>query len=88
MLMSRRQKLLQRFLARPRDFTLDELVALLKGFGYKEVKIGKTAGSRVAFFNEENRNIIRLHRPHPGNVLKRYQLDDVDRHLRRKGSLP
>ena len=86
--MSRQQKLLLRFLAKPRDFTYDELDTLLKGFGYQEMKTGKTAGSRVAFFNEDNQNIIRLHRPHPGNVLKRYQLDDVEGHLRRKGSLP
>jgi hypothetical protein len=86
--MSRHKKLIKRFLAKPSDFTYDELVTLLKAFGYREVKAGKTAGSRVAFFNQESQNIIRLHRPHPGNVLKRYQLDDVERELRRKGLLP
>ena len=88
MKMSRHTKLLKRFLAKPRDFTYDELFTLLSGFGYKEVKTGKTAGSRVAFFNEESQNMIRLHRPHPGNTLKRYQIDDVERELRRKGFLP
>ncbi len=85
--MSRHHKLIKRFLAKPRDFTYDELVTLLQGFGYKEVKVGKTSGSRAAFFNEKRNNIIRLHRPHPSNVLKRYQLNDVERELERKGFL-
>jgi len=85
--MSRYQKLLRRFLAKPSDFTYDELVTLLQGFEYKEMKVGKTSGSRAVFFNEKRKNIIRLHRPHPSNVLKRYQLTDVEQELKRKGFL-
>jgi hypothetical protein len=85
--MSRYIKLIKRFLAKPRDFTYDELVTLLQGFGYQELKVGKTSGSRTAFFNEKNKNIIRLHRPHPSKVLKHYQLNDVERELKRKGFL-
>lgn len=85
--MSRHNKLIKRFLAKPRDFTYAELVTLLQGFGYKEMKVGKTSGSRAAFFNEKRKNIIRLHRPHPSNVLKRYQLNDVEQELKRKGFL-
>lgn len=85
--MSRHLKLIKRFLAKPRDLTYDELVTLLQGFGYQEVKVGKTSGSRAAFFNEKHKNIIRLYRPHPSNVLKRYQLNDVERELKRKGFL-
>lgn len=86
--MSRRQKLLKRFLAKPRDFAYDELAMLLRGFGYREMKEGKTAGSRAAFIEENSKHIIRLHRPHPSKILKRYQLDDVERELKRKGLLP
>ena len=86
--MSRHNKVVKRFLTKPRDYTHDELVTLLQGFGYLEMKVGKTAGSRVAFFNEESQRIIRLHRPHLSSVLKRYQLDDVERELRRKGLIP
>jgi hypothetical protein len=85
--MSRHQKLIKRFQAKPKDFTYDELVSLLQGFGYQEMKAGKTTGSRAAFFHEEGGAIIRLHRPHPDRVLKRYQLDDVERELERKGFL-
>lgn len=85
--MSRHQKLITRFLEKPRDFTYDELATLLQGFGYQKVKVGKTSGSQAASYSEEHKNIIRLHRPHPSNVLKRYQLNDVERELRRKGFL-
>ena len=59
-----------------------ELKTLLRGFGYKEIKSGKTAGSRVAFYCELRAHIIRLHRPHPYRSLKRYQLDVVEEELR------
>lgn len=83
--MSRRDKLLRRFLTRPADFTFDELSRLLNGFGYEEIKPGKTSGSRVAFINKPSGHIIRLHRPHPGNVMKKYQMDLVEETLKAKG---
>ncbi len=61
---------------------MNELKSLLGGFGYKEIKSGKTAGSRIAFFCEERAHIIRLHKPHPDRSLKRYQLDLVEKELR------
>ena len=73
--MSQKDKLLERLLAKPKNFTHSELRTLLKGFGYREAKTGRTSGSRVAFVNDDTQHIIRLHRPHPGNELKRYQLD-------------
>ena len=79
------EKLVKRFLARPRDFTYDELRTLLKNIGYEEDQGGKTSGSRVAFCNKTTRHIIRLHRPHPGNELKMYQLDLIRDELEGKG---
>jgi hypothetical protein len=85
--MSRRNKILRRFLTKPVDFTFDEMSRLLKDFGYKEIRTGKTAGSRLAFVNRASGHIIRLHKPHPGNALKRYQLDFLEEELRAKGKL-
>jgi len=82
--MTQQEKLLNRFLSKPRDFSLDEMKKLLKGFGYKEIKSGKTSGSRVAFFNERSHHIIRLHKPHPKNILKRYQLDFREEELKNR----
>lgn len=83
--MSRRDKLLRRFLAKLADFTFEEMNTLLKGFGYEKVRTGKTAGSRAAFINRTSGHLIRLHTPHPSHVLKRYQMDLIEEALRAKG---
>ena len=72
-------------MSKPTDFTYSELVKFLKGFGFVEAKTGKTSGSRVAFINFETKSIIRLHKPHPDPVLKRYQMNDVEEALRQMG---
>ena len=73
--MTRKEKLITRWLNKPKDFSYSELVSLLASLGYQVVKSGRTSGSRMAFFNEKTGHIIRLHRPHPGNMLKSYQLE-------------
>lgn len=85
--MSRKEKLIERFKNKPNDFTYDEMVKLLTFFDYYEKKTGKTSGSRVAFLNIKNKHIIRLHKPHPGNILKKYQINLVETELKNKGIL-
>jgi hypothetical protein len=82
--LSRRDKLIKRLLSRPSDFTFDELVALLRSFGYSISRAGKTGGSRVAFADDKG-DYIRLHKPHPGNILKHYQADDIITALSERG---
>jgi len=72
--MGRNTKLLERLLARPKDFTYDELKKLLLSIGCFEDKQGRTSGSRVAFVHKETEIILRLHKPHPNNELKDYQI--------------
>ena len=81
--MSQFEKLLRRLLSRPKDFTWDELVTLLKKMGYAEQS---GSGSRKKFVNEQN-EIIHLHRPHPGKILKRYMIDIIITHLKEKGKI-
>ena len=83
--MGKADKLLKRFLSKPKDFTYGELKRLLKSFGYEESKMGKTSGSRVAFINSKKKHIIRLHKPHPKPELKHYQLNDIEEELRKRG---
>ena len=83
--MSKDEKLVKRFLARPKDFTYDEVRTMLKNFGYSEDQQGKTSGSRVAFYNKKMEHIIRLHKPHPGNELKKYQIDLIREELEGRG---
>lgn len=84
--MSKKDKLTERLLSRPADFTFDELVTLLRRFGYTLLGAGKTGGSRVTFANGGG-DYIRLHRPHPRNILKLYQVDDVIAALTERGLL-
>lgn len=86
--MSRHQKLIEKFLSFPRDFSYDELTILLRRLGYEEMGRGKTSGSRVAFYNAEARHIIRLHKPHPSKNLRKYQMEMVLEELRKSGALP
>ena len=74
--MSKKEKLVRRLLARPKDFTFEELATLLGYFGYEVDHGGKTSGSRVKFVNA-NSDALWQHRPHPGNVLKDYQVKDM-----------
>ena len=80
------QKLIDRFQQRPRDFTWNELVRLLRGFGYRQAKPGRTGGSRRRFVLPPYPTII-LHQPHPGNTLKMSQVDQVKDILEKEGLL-
>lgn len=85
--MSKREKLLQRLLSKPKDFTYDELRRLLSSFNYKEDNSGKSSGSRVAWIHEKGKHVIRLHKPHPGNILKAYQINQLLGELKSEGYL-
>lgn len=85
--MSKKEKLLKRFLSRPKDFEWGELVTLLGEFGYEPVKGGKTGGSRARFINNEIGVVITLHKPHSPSVLKGYQIDQIIAHLTEQGLL-
>lgn len=76
--MSRTDKLIERFLSKPKDFSYGELKTLLAHFGYKEDRTGKTAGSRVTFHNPVSGSVIKLHKPHPKPEFKNYQLRQVE----------
>lgn len=74
--MSKKEKLIIRFLTMPSDFHYDEVVKLLGYFDFEEVKKGKTSGSRVKFMNKENVPIM-LHKPHPSGIMKHYQMKQI-----------
>lgn len=82
--MTTREKLIDRFISKPTDFTYSELARLLSFFGYGEVQ---GTGSRVVFVNGTNNRKIKLHKPHPGKILRRYQLDLIEQELRGLGVL-
>lgn len=82
--MGRKDKVVARLRARPKDFTWEELVRLLEALGYREAATGKTGGSRRRFVHP-SAPVIALHKPHPGSILKLYAVDQVIRVLSEEG---
>jgi len=85
-IMTKRDKLKERLLSYPSDFTWDELRKLLLSYGYRESNVGKTSGSRVRFISDNYSPII-LHKPHPKPVIKMYMLKQVIDQLKKEGQL-
>lgn len=83
--MSKKDKLLGRLFTRPIDFEWAELRTLLIGLGYEEIG-GK--GSRVKFYNLKLESLINLHKPHPGNIIKQYLIQQIIEKLEEKGIRP
>ena len=83
--MSKKDKLIDRLLQKPSNFAYEEVRTLLGKLGYKEDTRGHASGSRVAFVHVETKHIIRLHKPHPGNILKKYQIDQLIEELENQG---
>ena len=82
--MGTKDKLILRFRSKPKDFSFGELKRLLQGFGYLEEQ---GSGSRVVFIHAVLNHKIKLHKPHPGNILKRYQMDLIEQELQNKNLL-
>ena len=57
--MSKKDKLIDRLLKKPKDFTFDEMASLLSYFGY-ELKQGGT-GSGVKFIKDGSNEVINFH---------------------------
>lgn len=83
--MSKNIKLIKKLKSIPKDFTYVELRKLMNSLGFIEDNKGKSSGSRVAFYNENTKHIIRLHKPHPNNELKIYQLREIIKFLENIG---
>jgi len=70
--MSKFEKIIAKLLNPSSIITFQELEYILKKCGYTEKKTGKTSGSRKAYINVGIKHIIRIHKPHPENEIKKY----------------
>ena len=82
--MSKNDKIVERFITLPKDFTFDEIEKILTNFGYEKSNKGKTSGSRVMFKKDGSAPVL-LHKPHPGNIVKYYALKQVYDILKNEG---
>ncbi len=85
--MSKKEKLLIRVLSIPADLTYDGLKSFLNGFGFIECNKGRTSGSRVGFYREENTTVIFLHKPHPENIVGKSTIRAIIEKLKEYGDL-
>lgn len=81
MMMGTKEKLIERILSSPKDFTYDEAKRLFGIFGYKESNKGATSGSRVEFIGPDEQAPFILHKPHPGSILKSYVVKGIIEHI-------
>lgn len=75
--MGTKEKLIERFLKLPKDFTFDELIRLFGIFGFEISNKGTTSGSRIEFVNEKKNISYIAHKPHPSNIIKSYVMKQV-----------
>lgn len=77
-LLSKKQKIIDKFKSNPKDLTWDELTSMLNHLGYQEQKTGKTGGSRRRYLHE-NPDLppISLHEPHPSKIIKSYVIREL-----------
>jgi len=83
--MGKIEKLIEKFLNPGSTITFQELEYFLSKNDYKEKKTGKTSGSRKAYINYKSKHIIRLHKPHPGNNLKKYVKNYLIKEFKKEG---
>ncbi|MDD6070042.1 MAG: type II toxin-antitoxin system HicA family toxin [Clostridiales bacterium] len=85
--MSKFEKAKDRIKMKPKDYTYTEAKSFLTQLGFVEFNKGKTSGSRVKFYREEDQKIIMLHKPHPGDVMKQGAVKDLVEFLENLGEL-
>ena len=82
--MGQKEKLIARLRSHPRDFTFEEAQRLMGYLGFAGSNKGATSGSRIKFTSKKH-GVLLMHRPHPGNVLKPYQVRYLLEKLIEKG---
>jgi hypothetical protein len=85
--MGKKDKQLNRLMSLPNNFTYDELKQFMNWLGYNESNAGKASGSRVTFVNIRTKAVFKLHKPHPGNTLKLYQVKSLIQFLKDEGDI-
>ncbi len=85
--MAKIEKLIERFLSVPKDFTWEELTKLLNFFGYTEQTGGISGGSRRKYINANSKHVIIAHKPHPKNLIKRYLIEQIINVLKQENLL-
>lgn len=82
--MGTKEKLINELKKRPKNFTYSDAESILLYLGFERSNKGHTSGSRIMFTSESHGNIL-LHKPHPQNNLKHYQIKLLADYLEQEG---
>ncbi len=80
--MSTKDKLIERFKKLPKDFTFEELSSVMVHLGFRMTNKGATSGSRVGFI--KGSLLIKMHKPHPQNIVGYKTLKEIQATLKRE----
>lgn len=79
--MGKAVKARERLFALPKDFSWDELTAVMGHFGYD---LKTSGGSSRKFIHPLTKATFMIHEPHPAHILKMYQVREVVNFLRQE----
>jgi hypothetical protein len=83
--LSKLQKAIARLLAKPVDYTWEELLSLMTALGFE---LRTSDGSDRKFYDPSTKALLFLHEPHPSSILKAYQLRAAIQFLRKERRIP
>ena len=83
--MTRVEKLARQLMARPRTFRFDDAVRVMAWYGFDLDEKGKTSGSRMRFYREDDGRMMLMHIPHPGDELRSAAVRELASFLREAG---
>lgn len=81
--MNKKDKVIKRFLSKPKDLTWSEYVKFFEIHGFT---LHNGDGSKRRFINENNQ-IFTIHEPHPSNIMKPYTIKEAIKWLGENGLL-
>ena len=83
--MSKLQKAVARLLAKPVDYTWEELLSLMIALGFE---LRTSGGLGRKFFDPATKALFFMHEPHPARILKAYQIRAVIQFLKTQRRIP
>lgn len=84
--MSRKAKLIQKLKNEPKGFTWDDATTLMRMCGFKLLN-ARGGGSGRMFRHEVTAQKVKLHEPHPRNILLPYMVNVLIDALRDAGEI-
>ena len=82
--MSKKSKLIERLLGRPKDFTWEEACTLMRQCDFA---MQSWSGSARMFTHRTTKQRVRLHEPHPRNTLLPYMVKELIEALKDAGEI-